>query len=57
MSRDHINDSVKRTLIQEDGLSDEREVRIATEPYQKDFPSSAIRKRRLLAANSATFLD
>src|SRR5436190_404682 len=33
------HETIKRVIAsQEDRLSDERDVRIATEPYQKDFP-------------------
>lgn len=38
MSANNISETIKRAVIEEDGLSDERNVRIATEPYQKDFP-------------------
>jgi len=38
MSTKHFSDSVKRALIEEDRISDERDVRVATEPYQREFP-------------------
>ncbi len=38
MSTNNISETIKRALIEEDRLSDERDVRIATAPYQKDFP-------------------
>ena len=38
MSTKTISDSTKRALIDDERLSDERDVRIATEPYQAEFP-------------------
>ena len=38
MGRDHISESTKRALIQDDRPADERDVRAATAPYQADFP-------------------
>jgi len=38
MSTKEISDSTKRTLVDDDRLSDERDVRLATGPYQHDFP-------------------
>jgi len=38
MSTREISDSIKRTLVDDDRLSDERDVRLATGPYQHDFP-------------------
>ena len=38
MSTKNISDSTKRLLIEDDGRSDERDVRFATAPYQADFP-------------------
>jgi Rieske Fe-S protein len=38
MSTNNISDKTKRLVIDSDSPSDERNVRVATEPYQKDFP-------------------
>ncbi|HEX7296268.1 MAG TPA: ubiquinol-cytochrome c reductase iron-sulfur subunit [Pyrinomonadaceae bacterium] len=38
MSTNNISESTKRSVIDGDGLSDERDVRVATAPYQADFP-------------------
>ena len=39
MSANNLNDTIKRVMANEEGhLSDERDVRIATTPHQKDFP-------------------
>jgi len=36
---DNLNETIKRVIAnQEDRLSDERDVRVATEPYQREFP-------------------
>ena len=56
MSRNHITDSVKTALIQEDRLSDEREVRIATEPYQKDFPYERDQEAQVTRREFCNFL-
>jgi nitrite reductase/ring-hydroxylating ferredoxin subunit len=56
MSRNHITDSVKTALIQEDRLSDERDVRIATEPYQKDFPYEREQEAQVTRREFCNFL-
>ena len=38
MSTKTISDATKRSVIDGDGLSDERDVRVATAPYQAEFP-------------------
>ena len=38
MSRNNISESTKRSLIDDDRRSDEHDVRVATAPYQADFP-------------------
>ena len=39
MSANNLNDTIKHVMANEEGhLSDERDVRIATTPHQKDFP-------------------
>jgi nitrite reductase/ring-hydroxylating ferredoxin subunit len=38
MHQNSLNETIKRVIEDSENLSDERNVRIATEPYQKDFP-------------------
>jgi cytochrome b6-f complex iron-sulfur subunit len=38
MSTKDFSETTKRSLIDADGLSDERDVRVATAPYQAEFP-------------------
>ena len=38
MSENNISETIKRSLIDGDGSSDERDVRAATAPYQAEFP-------------------
>ncbi|HKR59774.1 MAG TPA: Rieske 2Fe-2S domain-containing protein [Pyrinomonadaceae bacterium] len=38
MSEKQLNETIKRVIANQEDLSDERDVHIATEPYQRDFP-------------------